>query len=439
MNAKRAQTVTQLRSSLQVNATLQASELRLPLGISQPTLSRLLSGFRNELAVLGKGPRTRYGLHRNVRGLGTHWPVFRITEMGETEKLGELHALHQGAFWFDTARRCDWLSGEFQSGLFPDFPWFLSDLRPQGFLGRTLARQIAPALLCDADPRNWSADLALHALLAFGSDLSGNLVIGEAALEAAQNAKRVVHSINALPELAERALTGEWMGSSTAGEQPKFSCWLLALEAKTALQAARACLVKFSPPMDSRAGQRWADLLAAESIADGFLGGSSYTVDAGNRRFLVSPRFDRIGASGRQGFVSLGAADTAYFGGLDNWASCATRFQQAGWLSSADANTLRLRYYFGRAIANNDMHFGNASLIFDHKLPMSLAPNYDMLPMQFAPLASGEILVHTFNLPALIGDQLQATAHDLAQQFWAQVASDARVSQGFAEIARRFV
>jgi len=383
-------------------------------------------------------PSTSYDRRRNVRGLGAHWPIFRITAIGEIEKLGELQALRHGAYRFDTARRCDWLTGEFQNGSFPDLPWFLSDLRPQGFLGRTLGRHIAPLMRCSSDPCNWSADLALHALLTLGSDLSGDLVIGEAALEAAQNTKPAIQAINALPELADRALSGEWMGSLVAGQHPKFSCWLHHQNAKTDLLIPHACLVKFSPPMDSKAGQRWADLLAAEAIADGFLGGNSYTVDAGNRRFLISPRFDRIGARGRRGLISIDSVDTAYFGELDSWASCATRFENTGWLSSVDANTLRLRYHFGRAIANTDMHFGNASLVFDQKLPMSLAPSYDMLPMKFAPLPSGEITAHTFNLPALSADPLQAMAHDLAKQFWRVVASDSRVSASFAALIADF-
>lgn len=184
------------------------------------------------------------------------------------------------------------------------------------------------------------------------------------------------------------------------------------------------------------AGQRWADLLAAEAIADRLLGGTSETVDVANRRFLLAPRFDRVGTRGRRGLVSIGAADAAYFGGLDDWANCAARFEQAGWLSSVDADTLRLRYFFGRAIGNTDMHFGNASLVFNTTLAMALAPSYDMLPMYFAPLANGELLTRAFTPPVLSNDPLQKQAQTLAKQFWALVAGDARISNEFAEIAK---
>ncbi len=423
-----------LRGALQADASLTAKQLRTPLGLSQPSLSRVLARMDSELAIIAQGPRTRYGLRRNVRGLGARWPIFRITETGAAERLGDLHALHQGAFWLNGGARIDWLRVKFQDGVFPDFPWFLSDLRPQGFLGRALARQVAPIFMCDVDPRAWSADLCLHTLLAFGSDLSGDLVLGSAALETAQNYVPQVHSVDAFPALAERALSGEVMGSSAAGEQPKFSCWLQG--AQGGVGDVGAYLVKFSPPMAPGAGLRWADLLAAEAIADRLLGGTSETVDVANRRFLLAPRFDRVGTQGRRGLVSIGAVDSAYFGGFDDWASCATRFEQAGWLSIADADTLRLRYFFGRAIGNTDMHFGNASLVFSTTLPMALAPNYDMLPMIFAPLANGEVLARVFTAPVLSDDPVQKQAQALAKKFWALVANDVRISNEFAEIAK---
>lgn len=60
-----------LRAALQANASLTAKQLRTPLGVSQPSLSRLLARMDSELAIIAKGPRTRYTLLRNVRGLGT--------------------------------------------------------------------------------------------------------------------------------------------------------------------------------------------------------------------------------------------------------------------------------------------------------------------------------------------------------------------------------
>jgi hypothetical protein len=45
------------------------TELRQTLGVSQPTLSRMLGRARREVAVLGRGRATRYALYRRVREL----------------------------------------------------------------------------------------------------------------------------------------------------------------------------------------------------------------------------------------------------------------------------------------------------------------------------------------------------------------------------------
>jgi hypothetical protein len=82
------------------------------------------------------------------------------------------------------------------------------------------------------------------------------------------------------------------------------------------------------------------------------------------------------------------------------------------------------------------MHFGNASLMLTANLPLALAPSYDVTPMLFAPLANGEIRPQGFSLPAASSDPIQTQVLALARQFWATVASDARVSVEFAAMAK---
>jgi hypothetical protein len=77
---KAKQLPARLRATLAASATSRASDLRAPLDVSQPTLSRLLNTFAPELLVIGKGPRIRYGLRRDVRGLGTLIKVSRMTQ-----------------------------------------------------------------------------------------------------------------------------------------------------------------------------------------------------------------------------------------------------------------------------------------------------------------------------------------------------------------------
>ncbi len=426
-----------LRSLLQGAPSHTAAALAAALDLSQPTLSRAIKELGAEVLAFGKARRRRYALRRDVRGLGSRFRIWRITASGVAEEFGELTALPQGTFHFAPASPCDWLVGEFQDGVFPDLPWFLNDLRPQGFLGRAFAKEVAQVLLCPDDPRQWQPEQCLHALLAYGDDLPGDLVIGPHALERAQSPS-AAFILDALPGFAEQALAGLAVGSSAAGEQAKIARNLL-------LQGnAHACIAKFSPDFSSALGRRVADLLEAEAIADALLTApgeiSAHTVDVSNRRFLIAQRFDRVTLPkgyGRRGLVSLASVDTAYFGGMDNWASCAERLAQAGWLSSADAYTLALRYQFGRLIGNSDMHFGNCSLHFSNRLPFALAPNYDMLPMQFMPRGM-ELSDINFQPPTSGGIGFEQ-ARTLAQQFWRLVSESARISAEFKLIAQHVV
>ena len=55
------------------------------------------------------------------------------------------------------------------------------------------------------------------------------------------------------------------------------------------------------------------------------------------RRFLASPRFDRVDGAGRRGVLSLGALDDEYFGKRATpWGTAAGRLKAARMLSSAD-------------------------------------------------------------------------------------------------------
>ena len=62
---------------------------------------------------------------------------------------------------------------------------------------------------------------------------------------------------------------------------------------------------------------------------------------------------------------------------------------------------INLLEWFGRCIANIDMHFGNLSFFWskvEDTVSLNLAPIYDMLPMLYAPEKS-EIVERMFRLP----------------------------------------
>ena len=92
---------------------------------------------------------------------------------------------------------------------------------------------------------------------------------------------------------------------------------------------------------------------------------------------------------------------------------------------------MRRLWWFGRLIANTDMHAGNLSFVPNDTL--ALAPAYDMLPMLYAPLPGGELPTRSFEpalpLPPQRAVWLLACAAALG--FWDRAATDARISAAF--------
>jgi hypothetical protein len=428
---------------------LSSAELQTALAVSQPTVSRALAPLiqAGEVQKVGAARKQRYVLPRTVRDVGRSVPIMRINAQGQPSPFGRMVPLASGAVWVDEE---DGLSKRFD-----DLPWFLDDMRPQGFMGRSFSGVVAtthPDVQLGNDPRFWSDDDVLRALALCGDDLPGNLVVGEAAFARfhtlPQRASRGA-SIADYPALADAAMQGSMGGSSAGGEQPKF-CTIVGGSADASGDAPRHVLVKFSPAGDAPTDQRTRDLLVCEHLAlqtlanAGIAAATSRISTGAGRVFLEVERFDRtpINAAnpqglGRIGMVSLMVYDAEYVGAMDNWAATANRMQERGLLRPADARTLRLLEAFGALIANTDRHYGNISLLLDGD-DWALAPAYDMLPMLYAPVG-GELVPRDFAArplqptAATLPEWPQALA--LARSFWAAASADARISPDFRQIA----
>ena len=72
------------------------------------------------------------------------------------------------------------------------------------------------------------------------------------------------------------------------------------------------------------------------------------------------------------------------------WPALAERLAALSLLSAEDVERVRHLWWYGRLIANTDMHLGN--LGFRPAGILRLAPTYDMVPMLYAPLAGGEFV-----------------------------------------------
>lgn len=460
----------QLRVLLQSGGPASAQELADRTDVNPRTVQRALATLGEDIEQLGRTRNTRYAARRVIHGQSAPLPIGRFGVNGIAHEWASLTALHGGwrLDWASPAMRPDWADQVHDhAGFCEGLPFFVSDLRPQGFLGRAIARGVALIDDLPEDPRNWSDEHTVFYLREYGHDLPGNLVFGQARLREALNtapANLVTPASRAddYPMLAERANAGERSGSSVEGEQPKFTAWLQT----PAAERSRAVLVKFTDrfetpdghgwgdllvPKGGRwadlltpSGRRWADLLAAEAIALNLLSLASRgdaeadlpaTFDLGGRRFYEMPRFDRIGAHGRRGVVSLRALHDAGFTGREtsDWVVAATGLHARGWISESDLRAVRLRALFGRLIGNTDMHFGNLAFFLDLGLPLALTPTYDMLPMLWAPHPGDATPAPAFSPPAPMPDELELwpEAATLAEQFWTRVEADARVSDGF--------
>ncbi len=407
-----------------------SAELQALMGVSQPTVSRALAPLlaTGQVRGIGAARAKRYALPRHVADVGSDIAIMRVDSKGTVTPFARMMPLPGGPFWVDEA--------DGVSQLHDGLPWFLNDMRPQGFMGRSFAHA-HPELQLAADPRNWSDDDALKALAWFGDDLPGNLIVGEQAFlryhSLARHSSRV-DSFKDYPALAERAMQGTLGGSSAGGEQPKFCT----------ITAGRHVLVKFSPAGDSPADQRTKDLLVCEHLAlrtlheAGLPAATSQIFIAGKRVFLESARFDRT-SKGRIGMVSLQVYDSEYVGKVDNWAATANRMVESQLLTPRDAAHLRLLEAYGLLIANTDRHYGNISLLLDDD-DWQLSPTYDMLPMLYAPV-NGELVNRHFTDRPLYPTAATLTewpqAKDLACAFWLAAASDKRISAGFRAIARK--
>lgn len=390
---------------------LSARQLAEKLKISQPTVSRALRALGDEVVRIGAGPSIHYALRDAARGVGDV-PVYRVSAEGTLRRLGVLLPVRPDGFVMQQ-----------EDGVFlhsHGLPWWLQDMRPQGFLGRAYAARHAASLGLPSRLGEWTDAHVLRALIAHGHDVVGNLLLGDLAREHFLEAPLPQPAdIARYPELAAAAERGDTPGSSAGGEQPKFMAF-----------TDRHVLVKFTAAEDNPVTRRWRDLLAAEHLAAqvlreaGIPAAASRLLDLGGRRFLEVERFDRIGPLGRQAVHSLSALEAEFIGAADApWPVLTHRLAAQGIITQQAADGAALLYAFGTLIGNTDMHNGNLSFVALHGRPYELAPAYDMLPMALAPRSGGSL---PDDIPALrlhpeVSAETWRSALELAKRFVARL------------------
>jgi hypothetical protein len=409
------------------NGVMPAGELCRAMGISRPTLSRIIARFPDEILRLGRARGVRYGAYRRVTGLPSRIPAYRVDGAGKAQRAATLHLLARGEHWLE---RQDG-SGDFFAGL----PPVVVDMAPQGYLGRNFSDHHQdlglPVLL-----RDWNDDHRLIAVARRGEDCLGDLILGDESLDRVLSMERVQARRSLYPDLVKAAAQGG--GSSAGGEYPKF----------TACVEGRRLIVKFTAGDGSPSDLRWRDLLVCEALAletlrsAGVDAARAEIVDLDGKRFLEVERFDRVGERGRSGFLTAGPLDDDLYGKRDSWPALAERLVASRLLHAEDARRIRLLEAFGQLIANTDRHFGNIGFLADgllHAPSLRLAPAYDTLPMAFSPRSG---IVPELQMPpqrprsGTLEVWQEATA--LAREFWQRVAGDGRISAGFRAAATGF-
>ena len=411
-----------------------AAELAHALHVSQPSVSRALNSLGAMIVRIGRGRATRYGLIKKHEGRLACDPLFTIDAQGHAEHIATLYRLESGESYIDCGHSHAWLLGTHGNGLFDDLPYYVLDMRPQGYLGRLVARYLAPE--CPADLVQWQSTHIADYLLAYGQDTPGNLVLGD--VEAASQPREIVVAIDERDReygvLVASTLAGDLPGSSAGGEQAKF---LVTLRSNDG--SMRRMIVKFSPPKDTPIGHRWADLLIMERLALSVLARADIPVatttlfDTSNRTFLESERFDRIGLRGRAPMISLSAIDAEFIGGHASWRATAAALLAQSRIDRRTADQITLLDYFGELIANTDRHFHNISLTPTAAGTFQLCPVYDMLPMRYAPRNEIVDLPRRQVTPRK-SDALWDRASQLAAEFWRAAQTEVGISPEFRRI-----
>lgn len=356
------------------------------LGVSQPTVSRLLASMGDELVRIGAARTIQYSLRDRLRGL-PDIPVYRADAQGRVGLLGTLVPVRPDGF---VMRATD---GQtlYSAGL----PWWLLDMRPQGYLGRAWVAKHSASLNLPSRLNDWSDSHALRALLVHGHDAVGNLLLGDVARDRflSESEPQALASIDKpvrYATLARAAAQGELPGSSAGGEQPKFT----ALVQTNA--GPRHVIVKFTEADAGPVAERWADVLLAEHLAlqtlceAGVSAAQTSLLAHEGQRFLEVQRFDRVGTLGRVGLFSLDALDAEFVGsGRGAWPELTRKLAAQRLIHPEAVAAADLLWAFGTLMGNTDMHNGNLSFIASDSPPYALAPAYDMAPMAFAPRSGG--------------------------------------------------
>lgn len=417
---------------------LTSKQLQAATELGQSAVSRQLKLLGSQVVKLPNGRNPKYALTRNAFGSDDKIPLFVVDTYGNNTIAAYIRPLRTRGFFVELCPGgSPLLLGADGTGVFYDLPYYLHDLRPQGFVGRQIARDLAErSAEFPPDPTRWKASHVGRYLMSNGEDLPGNFQFGEAGFLRSRRPP-IAYKRENYPDIAKTVMAGELAGSSAGGEQPKFTVY--------SSERSAYVIVKFSPAGSDPIARRWRDILITEFHASETLHSKSVPaaevtlVESGDRLFLEAVRFDRIGQYGRSSMISMQMVDAEFVGDGADWPTVMRKLTEKKLVSPQHYYDSCFLWEFGYLINNTDMHLGNLSLGMNGNV-FNILPSYDMCSMGFSPVR-GEVKPYSFTPQTrhsklnCLGwsEKSQETVRSLAIEFWERVANDNRVSDELRE------
>jgi len=427
-----------------IKMTGQCSTVELSnfLRVSVSTVTRHLKELiaSDKVVRLGKGKSVRYIAIRQLRGVTQPISVRQVNTTANIVLVGNLWITHNGTL----------LETEEENIEFDGLPWFFYDLKPQGFIGRMIGKDVSRQLMLPPRTEQWNDDDILRYLILSPRETSGNFEL----FHGDNLTKSAAYEPLPRRELLERydkhvkkpafVEFEENGGSSAGGEQPKFNSRVCPDGVR------KVCIVKYSPPLNTgnQAAERVKDLLICEHYAleelrnfNGFAAKTDFYF-SDERLYLEIERFDRIiigDTEGKRGMVSLESVIAQFVGYAGNWAEASESLYAEGIINTADASLLKLWLAYSRCIGNTDTHNGNVSLFIDGITPDKVTPAYDILPMAYMP-NNAELPMPNVRIikPDLIDDITWEKGRELGLNFWNRVLEDKYISTDFKAFANQW-
>ncbi len=157
-----------LESLMRRQGVISSGDLLKELDVSRATLMRVLAQSPSAWISIGKTHNQQYGWRKSLPELGFELPLFRIDERGRLSPVGHLSFLEN-----------NYCLAGMNAQVFNALPPEIHDMSPQGFMGRTFAKNYGDEL-GGLPPRgeDWNDWQILKVAARRGEDFPGNLILG---------------------------------------------------------------------------------------------------------------------------------------------------------------------------------------------------------------------------------------------------------------------